>query len=281
LRSRLARASPEQATYQNDLARTQRNLGLLLDDMRMSAEALQELTQARELLSGLVKTYPDRTRYAIELSHTCLNRGQLVWRTTRDRQCLPDLDRGISLLDRLAQNPGSRDSQIYLVAGLVSRALAYTHLRQPALADADWDRALALATTAAHRFRLQMARIQERAKAGDYLRSGAETEKLDRAESLNGDILYEFACIQALASASAARDPKRPLAERGRRAELYARQAVAFLHRATAAGLFRSKPRLINHMDQDTDLDCLRDRDDFKKLCFDLKQHQGSSPPRK
>jgi hypothetical protein len=83
------------------------------------------------------------------------------------------------------------------------------------------------------------------------------------AESLPGATLYNLSCIHALNAASAARDATRPLPERDQRAEGYAKQAVALLKRAAAAGFFRDAKH-VTHLDGDADLSALRDRDDFR-----------------
>jgi hypothetical protein len=54
-----------------------------------------------------------------------------------------------------------------------------------------------------------------------------------------------------------------PLPQGEKCAEQFARQAVALLKRAASAGLFRD-PAIVADMDKDSDLDWLRDRDDYK-----------------
>src|SRR5262249_24077368 len=154
-------------------------------------------------------------------------------------------DQGIRQLGELRRlDPGNRKAVGLLLHGLPDRAAALARLGRPRDADADWDRALSLATPE-QQSTLRLRRCVERAAAGDYRRSAghprrpaAEVDDLSRAPALPGGPLSHLARAQALTAASAGRDGSRPLPERDRRAERYARDAVALLRRAAAAGLF-------------------------------------------
>jgi hypothetical protein len=89
--------------------------------------------------------------------------------------------------------------------------------------------------------------------------------------------LYDLGCVHALNAASVARDQARPLPIRQRRAEDYARAALALLKRA-AAGFFRD-PATLAHLDKDSDLASLRDRDDYKAFRTGLKPAKTILPP--
>jgi hypothetical protein len=135
-------------------------------------------------------------------------------------------------------------------------------------ADADWDRALKLAP-AARRTALRLQRADSRARSGDHERSAAEADELGRGK-LPAPALYDLACVHALNAAGVARDQGRPLPIRERHTEDYARAAVALLRRAAAAGYFRD-PATLAHLDKDSDLASLRDRDDYKAFRAGLK----------
>ena len=74
--------------------------------------------------------------------------------------------------------------------------------------------------------------------------------------SWNAGQWYDFACVFAIASGKLA-DKK----------DEYAKRAVELLQRAVKAGYKDAA-----HMKKDTDLDPLRDRDDFKKLLAELEK---------
>jgi serine/threonine protein kinase len=77
-------------------------------------------------------------------------------------------------------------------------------------------------------------------------------EKLNRADAAS---LYTAACMRAVTAATAG----------AKEADVEAEKAMAWLKQAVAAG-FKDAA----HMDQDKDLDALRDREDFKNLLAEL-----------
>ena len=82
--------------------------------------------------------------------------------------------------------------------------------------------------------------------------------------------LYTLGCVHALDAARASLDPSRPLPEREKRAEQYARQAVALFEAHASAGRFRDAAN-VAHMDKDGDLDFLRGRGDYQQFRAGLK----------
>ena len=78
--------------------------------------------------------------------------------------------------------------------------------------------------------------------------------------------LYDAACIRALCASAILEDPKTPAADAARLAREQADLAMAWLHKAVAAGYKNAR-----HMKQDKDLDALREREDFKKLVAELE----------
>jgi serine/threonine protein kinase len=265
LLGKLVKANPEVSLYQNDLATTHSNLGVLLHDLGKREQALKEYQQARDLRRKLVKARPDVPQYLAGLIRVCLNRGVLLAQMNRLTDSLKDLSEGISCTADLRRlDRRNHLVQGFLVFGLRQRAVVLTLLRKPAEADADWERVLKL-VPAVQRPVLRLKRADSRARAGDYRRAAAEADDLGRAESLPGANLYDLACIHALNAASAGRDATRPLPERDKRAEEYARQAITLLHRAASAGYFRVSGKMAL-LDRDRDLDFLRQRDDYKRF---------------
>jgi hypothetical protein len=123
---------------------------------------------------------------------------------------------------------------------------------------------------AADHFRLRRLRAEHRTRAGDYRRSAAEADELTRAATLPGAALYDLARIQARNASHAAGDVTRPLPQREKQTEQYARAAVALLTRAAPAGAFpdaNSRAAL----DGNADLAFLRDRADYGQFRAGLK----------
>ena len=103
----------------------------------------------------------------------------------------------------------------------------------------------------------------KKSRDGAGLRTTAERwERLNRTDV---ESLYNAACYRAVTSATVMVDPKTPAADATRLATEEADRAMAWLHRAVAAGF-----KDAGHMLKDTDLDALRGREDFKKLLAQL-----------
>lgn len=108
--------------------------------------------------------------------------------------------------------------------------------------------------------------------AWDAVQKDRYTQALDEADlalqqtdQLSGTIFYNAACVYSLASASSLKDESQPDEERNDRADNYAQRAVELLLKAEAQGF--ADPA---HIEKDTDLDALRDRDDFKQFVSEL-----------
>jgi hypothetical protein len=89
-----------------------------------------------------------------------------------------------------------------------------------------------------------------------YQRSLGIREKLLAANALDAGDIYDTACAFALCV---------PLADEPEKKENYAKRAVELLSQAAAKGF-----KDVAHVRQDTDLDPLRQRDDFKKFLAEL-----------
>jgi hypothetical protein len=81
---------------------------------------------------------------------------------------------------------------------------------------------------------------------------------------------YEAACGLALCIPVVEKDPQADAGRRKQQAQFYGDQALALLRTALAKGYKDAA-----HMRKDTDLDPLRQRDDFKKLLAELEKGAG------
>lgn len=95
----------------------------------------------------------------------------------------------------------------------------------------------------------------------------AEYESLNLAEAAFK--LYDAACIRALCASAIQEDPTTPADDAARLASEQADLAMAWLHKAVAAGY-----RDTTHIKQDKDVDALREREDFNKLIADLESQK-------
>jgi serine/threonine-protein kinase len=107
----------------------------------------------------------------------------------------------------------------------------------------------------------RMGRAIAHAQLGDYPGAANDASEMARAEGLTPVDYYNVACLHSRCSEAAGKDLKLPAPERDKRKEHYARQAVDALHQALAKG-FRDFPAIRT----ETDLEPLRDREDFREL---------------
>jgi tetratricopeptide (TPR) repeat protein len=104
------------------------------------------------------------------------------------------------------------------------------------------------------------------ARLGGHARAAQAADALVGGSLFSAETLYDSACVYALSSAAVSKDDKVAEPERRRKAEHYSARAVGLLRDAAAKGF-----KDVAHMKQDTDLDLLRDREDFKKLLHELE----------
>ena len=122
----------------------------------------------------------------------------------------------------------------------------------------DWDKAIELSPGPEQTF-YRAGRAISRMQAGQTAEAVAEVEELTKESKWNAGQWYNFSCVYAVASGQIA----------DKRTE-YADRAMEMLRQAVKAG-FKDAA----NMQQDKDLDPLREREDFKTLLAAL----GKQPP--
>ena len=147
-----------------------------------------------------------------------------------------------------------------------SRARACNSLKKYADAITNWDHAIDL-NERRWLAALQEARANSKLRAGLVTEAVAEVTELMKLSNWNAGQLYNFACVHAVASGKIS-DKKKE----------YAELAIQLLKKTVEAGYQDT-----TQLKRDTDLDPLRDRDDFKKLLADLEEQsrKKSEPPKK
>jgi hypothetical protein len=109
------------------------------------------------------------------------------------------------------------------------------------------------------------SRANSLVQAGKVAEAVAEVAELTKDPSWNASKWYDFACIYSLASTKIS-DKKNEYADR----------AMELLQKAVKEGWDDA-----GHTARDTDLDPLRNREDFKKLLADLQKQQAAQPENK
>ncbi len=219
--------------------------------------------QALFIATVLVEQIPAVPIYQISLGGSYFNYGVLIRDEGQPANSLEWFDLAIRTLNTI-QTKEPRDIAVKWLLWNChqGRAQAYDQLHRPVEAVKDWDRAIELSPpTEQPKFRTRRATSQ--LQAGMVVEAMAEVAELSKIPNGDAGQWYNFACVYAVASDKIA-DKKQEYADR----------AMEMLQQAVKAGFTGGA-----HMAKDTDLDPLRDREDFQKLLDSLPKPQpiGSS----
>jgi serine/threonine protein kinase/Flp pilus assembly protein TadD len=251
---KLAADFPAVPQYRQELASSHNNLGSLLDDLGRRSEAEKQYRQALGIQEKLAAAFPAVPEYQVELGGSYGNFGGSVRDGGRPSEGLDWLDKAIRTLTPVYEHDRRMEqASRFLRNSYFNRAKAYDQLRKYDEADKDWVRAIELSPKEAHA-EFRCSRALSQLKAGRGAEALAEVVELTKSSSWNADDWYNFACVFAVASGKIP-EKKHPYADR----------SMELLYKAVKAG-FKDAAQ----MKQDTDLDSLRERDDFKKLLAEL-----------
>jgi serine/threonine protein kinase/tetratricopeptide (TPR) repeat protein len=263
---KLAAAFPAVPEYQLGLANAHNNLGTLLADQGQLDAARNELETACDLRKKLAAAFPAVPEYLVALGMSYCNFGILARDAGQSVDSLHWYDLAIRTLTPVYEN-ARRDftARQALRDSHLGRAMAYDQLGRDAEAVKDWDKAIELSPKSEQPFH-RASRAASRLQAGRTAEAVAEVAELTKASRWSADQWYNFACVYAVASTRVA-DKKQEYADR----------AMELLRQAVKAGYKNAA-----HMKKDTDLDALRDGEEFKKLLAELearaKQPENKEP---
>jgi eukaryotic-like serine/threonine-protein kinase len=253
---KLAADFPAVPNYRSDLAYSQNILGTLLAGLGQGAAAAVQFRKALAIREKLASDFPAVTAYQVELGGSYCNLGLLIRDGGDPTESLKWFGRAIACLQAVHEKePRDITAKQFLRNSHADRALAHDRLEKFAEAVTDWERAIALSPPAEQRG-CRAARATSRLNAGMVAEAVAEVAELTKSSNWNTGQWYDFVCVYSLASGKIA----------GKKAE-YTDRAMELLQKAVKAGYKNAA-----HMKKDTDLDPLRDREDFKKLIAELEE---------
>jgi eukaryotic-like serine/threonine-protein kinase len=252
----LAAEFPSMPGYRFDLAKCRRDYAKVLGYLKKSADAAEQFRKAIILEETLVADNPTVLPYQADLGLSYAYFADLISEGDAPADSLPWYGKAIHTLTTTYE----QDRQVILTKTALSkcyehRGNIYDSLGRYADALPDRDKALEfcpLDMCDIYRFQ----RVDSRLRSGLVAEAIAEVAELAKIEIKRPGHWVSFASLYAIASVKI----------ESRKVE-YADRAVELLRKAVALG-YKDTDRLA----KDTDLDCLRDRDDFKKLLADLKE---------
>jgi serine/threonine protein kinase len=260
IQEKLAADFPAVPNYRGNLASQYINLGwTLCQQGKQEAETV--LRQALALAEKLVADFPTVPEYRGTLGATESNLGAVILIVKKEpEKALPWCDKAIATLEEALRRGGSID-RIHprLIDAHANRAEALSALLRHGEAVKEYDKAVELANE-------PRRSVCRSLRAGCRVRAGQVAAAIEEAEEVakNADslVLYNVACVYALASVPTKANPISPEQQ-----AKYAERAIALLHQAVAKGY-----KDVRNMKNDEDLKSLRQRDDFKKLLSEMQQ---------
>jgi serine/threonine-protein kinase len=267
----LVKEQPRSVEFQSLLASSLRAQGSYYARTGRPTRSKAANEEALTIQQRLVEDHPDRAEITHELgvSYYCLAHMYIF---NNDSKAAEDwVGRAIGVFEEsLRDQPGRSDIKRLLGMAYHARAQALTDQRRNAEALAEWERAIAFTDPASDRFlSLRASRALVRAYLGDLGRAVDEVSAVPKIGSEAGVILYNEACIFALAAAAASKDVARAAPERTALAKKYAAHAINSLIESRRAGFFM-EPVNVPLIRSDPDLDPLRSRRDFQNIVRDL-----------
>jgi serine/threonine protein kinase/tetratricopeptide (TPR) repeat protein len=279
LQTRLVQEHPREAEYQIALAKTQTSLGFEYSRLDLTSKAEAVLKEALGVHERLLRDYPDVPDYQENLGLTRSTLGKVHHDAGQDAQAEVDFRQALEIYQKLARE----HPDVPLHAARVGTC--YNQLGVAEAMQGNLDAALASfdkAIEALERFlerqprspeqrtHLRNARITRAcvlATRGDYARAVQEAEAIAAKEELNSSNLYNMVCLYSRCAAAAGKDAKLPPTERIMLREQYAVRAIEYFRQSVAKGIHN-----LSIIKTDSDLDALREREDFKKLVAEAEK---------
>jgi tetratricopeptide (TPR) repeat protein len=274
----LVRDFPDDALQQEALAYTHADLGNLnfLQGRLKEAEAAYE--KARPLFERLAHDFPKGSPYRLALGGTYAGLGNALSRARKSAEALVWYAKAFPILEELLRQEGQPvEARYYLAHARRGRAEAHGQQGHHAEALKDWEEALVL-DDGSCRQEMRAGRATTLARMDDHAQAVEEAKALSGQTPRTPRVLFGLACAYAAAAGAAGHDGKLSTAERDRLAAEYAARAVELLSKADKAGLFQD-PGTIEDLKQESALDPLRSRDDFRKLLASIEEKTRRKPP--
>jgi tetratricopeptide (TPR) repeat protein len=276
LNLQLAREDQSPPTYQADLGRNDYCRGEVYAGRGQMDKAAAAYLEGIGKLEGVLPSLPQSPHYESVLARSYLRLGFLYETDKKTDKADAAYKKALSRWEKLAKNypddpefaEGLAITKQNLCNTHWARAVTLEKMQRYVEALQAWDRAFELAK-ASQKNAILLPRLIVLARTGRHEDAAKEAGQLDLTGA-GGGTLYRFASIYSLSAAAAATDVKLPAEEREQLADQFAAKAVALLTSAAAKGLFKT-PANLDKLNTDPDMQALRPRDDFKKLCGKLE----------
>lgn len=262
IREQLIVDEPDNLDFRRDLSRVYNNLAFTYDSLGRQADAESVLRKAIAIREEIVARKPDLTDYHIDLAKGLSNLGMILSKMERPADTESAYRRAIIIQEPIAARfPGVPELQFQLGDWHNSLGVALTKLDRAGEADAVHRRALTIFEKLVASFPKDMAFLIELGRTHILLRTAnkavAVAESLVNSPNPARGTIYSAACLYSQASTAD---------DSADRREEFAARAVELLRRAIDLGMNDAE-----RIDKDTDLESLREREDYRKLLVQLR----------
>jgi tetratricopeptide (TPR) repeat protein len=270
VQKRLAETQGKIVSYGDDLVRSYHNLAesySTTGDFSRAESIHQEIVT---LHRKQIDERPGDAEALLELANDYNRLAKLMNQKGDNAAALAWTDRAMTILEPILNKfSDPKDAREVASATHRIRARALTSQKKIGEALRAWDQAVESAPRQS-RAPLRLGRAGTLAQSGQHAQAAAEADAIVQQGQPGGGVLYNAACVQALAAAATQQDGALTSAEQHKRAEKYNARAVGLLEQARQMGFFRDKTR-IALMKADKDLKALRDNAEFKRLISELE----------
>jgi tetratricopeptide (TPR) repeat protein len=278
IQKRLAAEFPARPEFRHELVSSLNNRGLLLSAAGRLGEAEKDYDEALSIQKQLAAEFPARPDFRQLLARSLNNRANLLTATARLKEAEKDFEPALSIVKQLAADfPNQPDIQNDLAATCVNLALVQLLQRNWIIAkrlllDGRPYHLAALKANPMNPIFRQFYRNHLSALTAAHaglLEQEDANRTADTCRSLGWDPAadaYDAACALSLCVPIVVQHDKLDATQRKEAAQFYGDAAMRFLRDAVSKG-YKDEA----HMKKDTDLDSLRQRDDFRKLVADLE----------
>jgi serine/threonine protein kinase/tetratricopeptide (TPR) repeat protein len=278
IEKQLAVDFPARPEFRLELAASHYNRGTLLGATGRPKEAEQDFAQAVSIFQELAANYPARAEFRQDLAKGHNNRGNLLLETGRLQEAEQDFGQALSIRKQLAADfPNQPDLHNDLAGSFVNLASLRKQqgswaAAQRLLLEGRPHHLAALKANPRHpayrRFYRSHLGVLTEVHAG-LLEQQDGVRTAETCRDLGWDApadAYNAACALSQCVAIVSKHNKLDDKQRKEAAQFYGDAAMKLLHEAVSKGYKDAA-----HMKKDTDLDPLRQREDFKKLVADLE----------
>jgi serine/threonine protein kinase/tetratricopeptide (TPR) repeat protein len=255
IQEKLVADFPNVPDFRYGLALKHNNLGIILHDMGKPSEALEQYKKTLILQEKLTAEFPNVTNYQYDLGGTYCNIGFVFAARGQFNESLNLFNKAIATLSPVyLAEPSDAIAKEFLRNSHHGRAQIHDRLQKYTDAVKDWVQTVELSPPtkqAEYRCNLAVSRLQ----AGMVAEALVDVAALTKSPNWNANQWYGFACVYAVACGKF-----------NEKKQEYAERAMELLKQAVNSGW-----KDVSHMKKDTDLDALRDREDYKQLVNGLE----------